>query len=102
MYNVTILWFTGQWFIELLWHCFLIFISCSGDTMFEEKETIWTASRAAWKLPIAYSWPGIHNRVQPVDTIFTNFTIFNSHTYYWIVYSISNPCFEFQINNNSI
>lgn len=53
-------WFMSQWCINLLWQCFWISASCSGNTMFEEEEAIWTANRTAWKLPVAYSWPGMN------------------------------------------
>jgi hypothetical protein len=37
--------------------------------MFEKEEAIWTASRAAWKLPVAYSWSGDSATSYSVTTI---------------------------------
>lgn len=44
--------------------------SCSGDTMFEEEEAIWATNRAAWKLPVAYSWPGVNVTLYSVGNVF--------------------------------
>jgi hypothetical protein len=37
--------------------------------MFEEEEGIWTGGREAWKLSVAYSWPGANATSYLVITI---------------------------------
>lgn len=47
----------------------------SCNTMFEKEKALWTASRTAWKFPIAYPWSGALNVLLGLVTLCHNFTI---------------------------
>lgn len=56
-WNLVKMWMLLK-FRLLLLEFWLIQLSCSGYSMLEEEEAIWTTNRTAWKFPTSHSWSG--------------------------------------------